>query len=158
LTKQLTFKIPIKPQLFQRFKFYHPTSIRSPFRQASIAAARDKLIQAIHFLTCETEKHGGYPTSAVLVSLNICQDALLLLSQVELDLTEGKRATRSVIGNPAPSQAEIDFLAYKQELLDARLAAVAHAHGTRHFNAEQLKRLAEIRPDLIASAPAGSSK
>jgi hypothetical protein len=155
--KQPVFTVPIDPRILQRFKILHWETVRSPFRQASIASTRNKLLAAIDLLHYEIEKCNGYPSSSVSGSFHYCQDALLLLSQLELDLAHGGRSTCSLIGNPNPCPAEIGWLNYKQKLLDARLINLAETQKTNCLSATHLSRLAEIRPDLIAPAPAGSS-
>jgi hypothetical protein len=110
MTKQPEYRIPIGQDIHV---FYGTGTdnigglpVRSPYRQASIGAVKDKLIHAYTALLQETHRKDGYPGTTVTACTSWCRDALLLLEELERAIGSDKRGRWSIIGKPPTHATE----------------------------------------------------
>lgn len=151
----VTYRIPVPSEDSNKYGCFNKRYVLSgPYRIASIQAVKEKLIMNVAHLLHETDRHNGYPSCAVSVALSECQDALLLLEQVERELDTAARPVAAVVGRVRPAAAEAYLERAQLEILDKRLIDQAQQGKTHWFKGHHWDRLRAIRPDL-APATAG---
>lgn len=152
-----TYRIPVPSEDSNKYGCFNKRYVRSEaYRIASIQAVKEQLIMSVAHLLHETDRHNGYPSCAVSVALSDCQDALLLLEQVERELDTAARPVAAVVGRVRPAAAKAYLEKAQQESRDKQLIRVAERGETHWFKDHHWSRLRAIRPDL-APAAAGES-
>jgi hypothetical protein len=146
-------KIYVGSEAFRKYAIpsIRESYVRSSYRQSSLVAVEEKLLQAYGALLLEANKF-SYPSVGVASALNACEEALLLLSVLETDVRTARRPGFSLAGTTQPVKALKQLHQVRQHLLDQRLIEKAISGETNWFKPEHWERLRSIRPDLAPAA------
>jgi hypothetical protein len=157
MSKQLN-KIPISKESSRRYgiNFYGRQEVRSPYRQTSLKAIEEKILNACATLLRESARV-EYPSIAITHPLHECEDALLLLSELEPAIRSGRRPGSSLVGSTPPHDALARLRQIRQDVMDQHLIRNAEKGETSWFKPEHWERLKSIRSDLTP-APAGEDQ
>ena len=151
-------KLHIDPSTFQKYGicFTGKPSVRSSYKLNSLTAIKEKLILAYTSLLYEANR-SDYPSAGISSALGYCEEALLLLAELEPEVRHAKRPGSSLAGATQPVKALKYLYKVRQGILDRRLIDKATEGETHWFTPEHWDRLRSIRPDL-APAPAGNDQ
>jgi hypothetical protein len=145
-------RLHIDPSTCQKYgiSLIGESSVRSSCKLNSLAAVKEKLILAYTSLLHEANRS---PYSVgISCAFHSCEEALLLLTELEPEVRHAKRSSSSLAGATQPIKALEKLYKARQEILDRHLINKATEGETYWFTPEHWDRLRSIRPDLAPAA------